>query len=74
MNLKEWRESKDYSLQDVAYMVDKKSAQTILNWETNGIKRDSEKVKLKRISEGKIKDFSGGGLPEVPEHWQPKED
>ena len=57
MNLRQWREEKGYTLLEVAVMLDRKSPATIYQWEARGIKRDSFKSALKRISLGKIDDF-----------------
>lgn len=59
MNLKEWRESKGFSLLEVAVMLDRKSSATVCNWEKIGVKRSRIQTDLKRISLGLITDFGG---------------
>lgn len=59
MNLRQWRESKGYSLLEVAVMLDRKSPATIYEWEKRGIKLNRIRMELKRISLGAITHFKG---------------
>ena len=59
MNLKEWRKTKGYSLNEVAAMADKASPATVHYWEKNGIKSNRVRTELKRISLGLITNFEG---------------
>ena len=59
MKLKEWRESKGYSLLEIAVMLDRKSSATVHSWEKKGVKRSRIQMELKRISLGLITDFGG---------------
>ena len=59
MNLKEWRKTKGYSLNEVAAMSDKASPSTVHYWEKNGIRSNRMRTELKRISLGEITNFEG---------------
>ncbi len=60
MNLKQWRISKGYSLQEIAALLGRASPATIHYWERNGIKRNKIQNELKLISLGGITNFGGG--------------
>lgn len=62
MNLKKWRISKGYTLQQIAKIFNKKSAATIHNWEKEGINSLKIIEKLKMLSDGQITDFKGEGV------------
>ena len=58
MNLKQWRKEKGYSLRQVAAMLDKNTHQAVHNIETRGARTDKTRMDLKRLSLGKITDFT----------------
>jgi len=59
MNLKEWRELMGYPLWKVAELAEKKTPQSIDNFEKNGIKTFRQRDLFKKLSKGRITDFEG---------------
>lgn len=59
MKLREWRKNKGYTLRQVAAMLDISSPSTVHDMEKYGVKKDSRRTDLKRISLGEISNFDG---------------